>query len=476
MLKGKVFSSKRGLLAGLKPMMRLLTKLGLGLCIVTLLEMRLAGCASLFSQVKPASPAAQTKGFWPTSTCRGCHDQIVEQHLASSHEKSFTNPAFQAQYQKDLLPKAAKDPRLNAEARECIACHEPVTYATSGPKVLALQEIDPKMNGVTCDICHSMTGYRDNKPQNGNFIVEPSERKLGPFEGESDWHHIYSELQTKSDICAVCHEAVNRHGLRIKATFTEWQESTFAQQGVHCQDCHMNVDGFLTAGRPRFSSGKAAAMSIGSAPQRERLYTHQFPGAHSKTQIEGAIALAIEAVPSKDSQDGGLDIDVTVDNSRTGHSMPSGSADLRLLWIEVLVRIGDDPIGQPAAILESEALVESYRYALAGLGEFDSILLGPEIPKGSRIYRAVFVDGAGQATLDSYNAVAKLFDNRLKAEEKRKEFYRFMIPEGAKGDIRIQATLKYLPYSSTFTNRFGLPSPQEVIVAQREIRLGTRDR
>ena len=452
--------------------MRSFIKPGSILCIPVGLGMLLIGSAA---DRKPREPATKTISFWPTYTCRGCHDQIVEQHLASSHEMSFTNPAFQAQYRKGLLLKAATDPQLYEDARGCIACHEPVTYAMNGPKSVSLLEIDPKMNGVTCDICHSMTGYRGAKPQNGNYIVEPSDRKLGPFKGQGDWHHIYSELQTKSDICAVCHEAVNRHGLRIKATFTEWQESTFAQQGVHCQDCHMNVDGFLTAGKPRFASGRAAAMSIGNAPQRERLYTHQFPGAHSKTQIEGAITLAIEATPQNDSQNHTLGIDVTVDNSRTGHSMPSGSADLRLLWIEVMVRIGDEPIGQPAVILEPEALDESSAYSLAGRGKFDSILLGPEIPKGSRIYRAVFADGAGQATLDSYNAVASLFDNRLKAAEKRKESYRFTIPEGAKGDITINATLKYLPYSSTFIRRFGLPSPEAVIVAQREIRLGTQD-
>ena len=238
----------------------------------------------------------------------------------------------------------------------------------------------------------------------------------------------------------------------------------------------MNVDGFLTAGKPRFASGKAAAMSLGSAPQRERLYTHQFPGAHSKTQIEGAITLAIETLPPHDPQNPSLALDVTVDNSRTGHSMPSGSADLRLLWLEVIVRIGDEPIGQPAVVLGPEVLDESNAYSLAGRGRFDSILLGPEIPKGSRIYRAVFTDGAGQATLDSYNAVAKLFDNRLKAAEKRRESYRFMMPEGATGDITVKATLKYLPYSSTFTGRFGLPLPEAVVVALREIRLGNQDR
>jgi len=423
---------------------------------------------------KQRESATGTKSFWPTSTCRGCHDQIVEQHLASSHEMSFTNPVFLAQYRKDLLPKAAADPQLNAAARECIACHEPVTYATNGPKSVSPMEIDPKMNGVTCDICHSMTGYSGPQPQNGNYVVEPSERKFGPFKGQGDWHHVYSELQTRSEICAVCHEAVNQHGLRIKATFTEWQESAFARQGVQCQDCHMNVDGFLTAGKPRFASGKAAAMTLGSAPQRERLYTHQFPGAHSRTQIEGALTLGLEAIRPIDAQNHPMAIDVTVDNSRTGHSMPSGSTDLRLLWIEVMIRIGEESVWQPAVIAETDASDDPGAYALAGRGRFDSILLGPEVPEESRIYRAVFADSAGQATLDSYNAVATLFDNRLKAAEKRKESYRFMIPEGAKGDITIKATLKYLPYSSAFTSRFGLPTPEAVIVAQREIRLGAQ--
>ena len=476
MQKIRMPSDKKGLPAGVKRMMRSFIRLGSSLCVAVGLEMLLIANVSDPQAGKSASPLTQTKGFWRTSTCKGCHDQIVAQHLASSHERSFTNPVFQAQYQKDLLPKTATDPRLSAEARECIACHEPVTYATNGPRPLSLQAIDPAMNGVTCDICHSMTGYRDAKPQNGNYVIEPSDRKLGPFKEQDNWHHIYSAFQTKSEICAVCHEAVNRHGLRIKATFTEWQESTFAQQGVHCQDCHMNVNGFLTAGKPQFASGMAATMSIGSAPQRERLYTHQFPGAHSETQVQGAIALAIEAKPLSDVQNRTLAFDITVDNSRTGHSMPSGSADLRLLWIEVVVRIGDEPLGQPAVLLEPETLDESSAYSLAGRGRFDSMLLGPEIPKGSRVYRAVFVDGAGQATLDSYNAVAKLFDNRLKAAEKRKESYRFMIPEGAKGDITIQATLRYLPYSSAFTDRFGLPFAKAVIVAQQEILLGTHDR
>jgi hypothetical protein len=425
---------------------------------------------------RPRMPAAPTQGYDPTSMCRGCHDEIVAQHLESSHEMSFTNPTFQAQYHKDLLPKAEKDVDLSAEARECIACHEPITYATKGPLVIPLEAVNPAMNGVTCDVCHTMTGYRAPRPQNGNYIMAPSERKLGPFKEESDWHHTYSELQTRSEICAVCHEAVNRHGFQIKATFTEWQESVFARQGVNCQDCHMNVDGFLTLGKPRFSSGKAANMSLGSAPERVRLYTHQFPGAHSRTQVEGAIKLTIEATPVDSSQSSTMAIDVTVDNSRTGHSMPSGSADLRLLWLDVTAHIGDRLVTLPASAAEPGVTANSGSYSVSGYGHSDAQLIGPEIPKGSRVYRAIFADAGGQVTLNSYDAVAKLFDNRLKAAEKRKEFYRLTLPEGVTGNISIEATLRYLPYSSTFTDRLGLPKPEAVIVARRKLILGAQDR
>jgi hypothetical protein len=444
------------------------------MCIAMGIEIALAGCTAMRGSSRAANPAPQTKGYDRTSMCRGCHDQIVAQHLQSSHEQSFTNAAFQAQYRKDLLPKAEKEKDLNlyAEARECIACHEPISYAMKGPNIISLQAVDPEMNGVTCDVCHCITGYRGAKPQNGNYIIAPSAQKLGPFKEQSDWHHTYSELQTKSEVCAVCHEAVNNHGLKIKATFTEWQESDFSREGVQCQDCHMNVDGFLTAGKPRFSSGKAASMTLGSAPQRERLYTHQFPGAHSRTQVEGAIGLTIEATPARLSQSRVMAIDITVDNARTGHSMPSGSADLRLLWLEVTARIGNNLLRVPLIAGEAEATEKSSLYSLAGLGKLDARLVGPEIPKGNRVYRAIFADAKGEPTLNSYDAVSKLFDNRLKAAEKRKESYRLTIPEGVNDEIVISATLKYLPYSSTFTGSLGLPEPTAVIVARQEIRVG----
>ena len=446
--------------------MRSTAEAGRAVCVAMAFAAFFYGCASARRPLELAELSAGNEGFWATSTCRGCHDQIAAEHVQSSHEMSFTNPVFQAQYRRDLLTKTAGNAGLYTEAEQCISCHEPITFATKGPGVIGLEEIDPGMNGVTCDICHTISGYRGPEPRNGNYITSPGDTKLGPLRSQENWHHAYSELQTRSEICAVCHEAVNRNGFQIKATFTEWFESDFARRGIQCQDCHMNVDGFLTAGEPQFSSGKAARMTLGSAPERERLYTHKFPGAHSRTQVEGAITLSIETGPA--GPDGNVPIEITVDNARTGHSMPSGSADLRLLWLEVSARAGNLRFVLPAEVSAPDTSDETSAYSVAGLGPFDALLIGREVPNGSRVYRAIFCNGGGRATLDSYNAVEKLFDNRLKAGEKRRESYRLTVPAETEGDLLIEATLKYLPYSSTFTARFGLPDPEAVVVASRE--------
>lgn len=417
---------------------------------------------------QPAAPTAPARGrgFWPTSTCKGCHPRTVEQHLLSHHESSFTNPVFQAQYFEEVLPRASRDPGLAEEAQACTACHAPVAFALQQAYIHGAEEIDPSMSGVTCDVCHTIAGYRGDEPRNGNFISAPGPSKRGPFARETNWHHVYSELHTKSELCAICHEAVNHHGLEVKATFTEWKKSPFAAKGVQCQDCHMTRDGFLTAGQPQYESGAAADMP-GRAPVRDRLYTHRFPGAHSKSQVEGAITLALNTIPAAPAPGERAVVRVTVDNSRTGHKMPTGSADLRVLWLAVTARVNDAVV--PLTAKSTEAVA----YDVAGGAKDDQRIIGEDVPKGSRVYRAIFVDGQGKPTLSFYDAHAITFDNRLAAAEKRVESFDLALPKDAKGRVQIEARLLYLPYPTALSRHWNLPKPDavEVAVARQEIAL-----
>jgi hypothetical protein len=407
--------------------------------------------------------------YQASATCQGCHGLIFDQHMASQHERSLSNPVFQAQYFSELLPQVPGNPALLQEAKLCIACHAPIAYQQGKALMMRREEIDPTWAGVTCDFCHTMTGFSGPAPGNGNFIGAPATTKLGPFRREEDWHHVYAKFQTQSEACAVCHNAVNHQGLEIKSTYTEWKNSRYAREGIQCQDCHMTTYGFLTGGKPVYASGQAAQMGLAEVPVRARLYTHRFPGAHSRSQVEGAITLAMEVESSPVSPGDVIMVLVRVDNERTGHKMPSGSADLRQLWLSLRVAAGDRTLTVPAGSVRS-----SIPYDVVGKGPFDQEILGQDIPAGSRIYRSIFVDQTLRQTLSSYNAVRIIFDNRLDAGEIRHETYRVTIPPEARGTVTLHATLNYLAYPSSFAVRLGLPKPEPVEVASARAEIPVR--
>jgi hypothetical protein len=420
----------------------------------------------------PESIMQEYNKYFSTRSCRSCHEKIAAEYADSYHARSFSDPVFRGQYFKELLPAAGKDPELYQEARICIACHSPIDFIAVNGRILSEDQAGPDWSGVRCAFCHTIAGYDGETPGNGNYISRPSrERVLGPFKEKTGWHHVYSELHTKSEFCAICHNGVNRYGLEIKSTFTEWKNSPCAEKNIQCQDCHMNAVGFLAGGKPVYEQGCAVNpyKVFRRATERPRLYTHRFPGAHSKTQISGTgdITVRIETEKPVVSPGEEITIHVFVDNSKTGHKMPSGSADLRLLWLQFDAFNGDERIPIPALSTGTGT------YDVAGKGPDDVSILGDDIPRGARIYRAIFVDKTGRQTLSSYNAVRIIFDNRLNAAELRRETYSFKVPDNVKGRIALRASLNYLPYPSSFSRRFGLPKPEswEITSESRELPL-----
>ena len=147
---------------------------------------------------------------------------------------------------------------------------------------------------------------------------------------------------------------------------------------------------------------------------------------------------------------------MTVDNRKTGHKMPTGSTDLRLLWLDVTARAGDRVLPVPAG---GAAL------GVAGQSKDDARILGKDVAAGSRIYRAIFIDGAGKQTLQSWDAVKIAFDNRLPAGAIVKEPYTLELPKDVRGQVKIEAKLRYLAYPSSLAGLMDLTAAPVVDVA-----------
>jgi hypothetical protein len=398
--------------------------------------------------------------FEPSSQCSICHENIYAQFKESMHANSFENPFFRAIFFKELLPRHKEDKSLTGEVAGCIACHSPITYTQMKGKTISIKSDASDVPGVECDFCHRISGYKGAKPGSANYIAKPGRQKLGPFAQTSDWHHVYSELQTRSEMCGICHNRVNRHGLEIISTFTEWQESRYAKHGIQCQDCHMTTQGFLTAGKPVYESGRASQNALTFSPERDKLYTHRFPGAHSESQVKGALQIEIKVdkdvlVPGEE-----VEVYVIVDNSKTGHKMPTGSAEFRFLYLDFTAEIGDRIFPLPVESLSEEML------DVSGWGKFDSAILTDGFPEGKRLYRAVCLDPEGQQTLYSFDAERIVFDNRLQADEIRREIFLLQVPEDAKQDISLQAKLYYQRYPDSIAARFGIAKAKPVELAR----------
>ncbi|MBL3529354.1 MAG: hypothetical protein JMN27_17110 [gamma proteobacterium endosymbiont of Lamellibrachia anaximandri] len=425
------------------------------LAAVFLVPMANAGPAGAVNLIKA--------GAYETSkVCSNCHAHLFNQFEQSMHAKAFANPVFQNQLYDVLLPQVTGDPDATHRAGSCLACHSPTTFLTQGQHLPARNTLGESPPGVTCDFCHTTIGYLGLAPGNANYIPSPGPIKYGPLKFASDWHREYSPFQRKSEACAVCHEATNGQGVPMHTTYSEWKTSYWSRNGIECQHCHMSATGRLIAGSPVFESGTVAAGTLISPPAREQVFSHRFPGANAQSQLQGAVKLQVQSFPAEVKPGHTIFIGVELDNSEAGHSMPTGAIELRLAWLDVRLRMrGSEREWQLKA-----KPISPTRWDVAGMNPTDAALLGTAIADGSRLYRAIVVDTAGQQTLNNWEAVEKVFDNRLKAGEVRREMFRFTLPIDASGSLEAEVTLRYLRYPPGFVTRLGIAPADSVLMAR----------
>ena len=156
----------------------------------------------------------------------------------------------------------------------CNGCHAPIAFL-AGDVPPPLPSTNSRANeSVSCEVCHTVTGFAGDTPHNFNWISEPGKTKYGPREGKNSPEHdlVKSEFLGTAEFCGTCHNEKSPYGVWVKSTHLEWKEGPYAKQGVKCHDCHMT-----------YAQGKTAAMGNAYPDARQ----HLFHGAHDSGQGQG---------------------------------------------------------------------------------------------------------------------------------------------------------------------------------------------
>jgi nitrate/TMAO reductase-like tetraheme cytochrome c subunit len=317
-------------------------------------------------------PAVHAQGEFQISySCANCHQERYNEWSRSMHALSVNDPIFEAAYLRAL----ESDPKYRGY---CLTCHSPTTRITNDLNLTKSISVE----GVTCSFCHSVTGVVNN-----TYNFSQNNPMQGPYtDSKTDAHaSAYSELHTKSEFCAGCHD-FSINGVPISQTYTEWKQGPYAAK--QCQDCHMETR-------------TEAAAKNGTI--REKVYQHFWYGGHTGQFLENAFQIksSIQKTGNR------VKVTLNITNNNVGHMIPSGLPSRKV-------------------ILDFNA----------------SDMQGKEIYSSQKVYAKIIVDQYNNEVSDFWKAASVAKDNRFKPGESRIEVFEFDALTGT-DEINIKASLTY---------------------------------
>ncbi len=405
-----------------------------------------------------------------SGNCAACHSGLQD---AQGNELSFDTL-----WRASMMGHAAKDPywlaTVGSETEEfpqleaviadkCATCHMPLAHFDAqvneqptlilGDGFLNPANLlhDLASDGVSCNVCHQITGENFDQPESnsGGYLIDALNRdwgaraSYGPFAIEdtnaqimtqaSGYQVVQSEHITEAAMCGTCHnlftpflDADNQIAGEFpeQTIYLEWQNSAFAGGGS-CSACHM----------PQVDDAQITNIVSTTQPY---LRKHSFTGANAfmlkllqaDAEITGITAeddqmqAAINRVMTQLSappntvvrmgnvtlEESVLDAEVSVSNGN-GHKFPAGFPSRRV-WLHVWVTDGSG-----ATIFESGAVDEQGKIA-GNDNDTDPTLYEPHYdvisdPEQVQIYEAIMHNTENEVTTTLLKAAGYLKDNRL---------------------------------------------------------------
>jgi hypothetical protein len=381
------------------------------------------------------------ESFESPRACGTCHIDIYMQWQQAMMSQSYTHHWDEIEYFKLALPHAEKDPKVAGVKAGCNGCHAPGAFIAGDVPPPPPSEGSRANEGVSCDICHTITG-KNGDPYNFSFTISPGRTKYGNRDGVKSPHHTtqFHEFTQTAEMCGTCHNEMSPYGVWVKSTQREWAAGPYAREGVRCQDCHMPA-----------GEGRNAMQ----AEMRDDMRHHLFHGAHSQSKLRGSVELRIhpntrDAIPGEP-----ITLQAQAFNHKVGHKIPSGSAEERQLWLTVRAWDAEGneyhlPVdrkgfeGEEFTISSKDALAYQDIGDILGLEGFAGLPRDALPYEGDRIFRLPYFDPKGRMTIAQWNTASLGVDYRIGPRETKVETYTWTVPDDMpEGRVRVVAEIYY---------------------------------
>lgn len=394
--------------------------------------------------------------FAGPQACADCHDSIAMQHEQAMMSQSFTHRWDEIEYFTLAVPHAGKEPKVAGVKAGCNGCHAPLSFLAGDVPPPRPRAGSRANEGVSCDLCHSITGCAGDTPFNFNWVSEPGDVKQGPRAGRaSSYHEIAANpfLHT-AEFCGTCHNEKDPWGLWVKATHLEWRDSPYARAGIVCQDCHMPP---------------AAGAAVADGEVLPDVRQHLFHGAHDPGKLAGAVEVRIQPGAREAKPGDPVTLTAVLVNAKAGHMVPSGSAEERVLWLDVTARDANGrtwhlPVAAKGFAGEELTIASATALAYQDIGDitdaagFPGLPRDGEVPAGDRIFRLPYLDPQGRMTIAQWNTAGFGPDYRLAPLVAVNETFNWTLPDDiAPGPVTITAEVWYSRLVSSVAEHLQVP-------------------
>jgi hypothetical protein len=317
-----------------------------------------AGCGGE-NPPPPGGPALTADELKDPQKCQQCHPDHYKEWSGSMHAYAGDDPVFLAMNQR------GQRETKGALGDFCVKCHAPVAVAEGATKDgTNLADVPQKLKGVTCYFCHSVQDVTDTH-NNPLVLATDGVLRAGIQDPVETGAHksLYSKLHDRttadsSKMCGSCHDVVTPLGGHIERTYQEWQGTLFSHPDTQlsCSQCHME--------------GRDGLAAHADNVKVRRVHAHTFPGVdvaltdfpnadQQKELVQASLDTTLLAELCVRGPGGpGATLQVVLDNAGAGHLWPSGAAQDRRAWVELIAYANGKPIYQSGVVPEGTSVTD----------------------------------------------------------------------------------------------------------------------